>query len=81
MKMSLSRRVGAEFIGTFWLVLVGCGSAVLAGRLFQTWDRFHRGGLGLRAYAAHHGVRDRPYFGMSYQSCGQLWRSGRPKRR
>lgn len=30
MKMSLYRRVGAEFIGTFWLVFVGCGSAVLA---------------------------------------------------
>jgi aquaporin Z len=28
--MSLSRRLGAEFIGTFWLVLGGCGSAVLA---------------------------------------------------
>src|ERR1700731_2157698 len=28
--MSLSRRIGAEFIGTFWLVFVGCGSAVLA---------------------------------------------------
>lgn len=28
--MSLSRRVAAEFIGTFWLVLGGCGSAVLA---------------------------------------------------
>jgi aquaporin Z len=28
--MSLSRRAGAEFIGTFWLVLGGCGSAVLA---------------------------------------------------
>jgi aquaporin Z len=28
--MRLSRRVGAEFIGTFWLVFVGCGSAVLA---------------------------------------------------
>ena len=30
MTMSLSRRAGAEFIGTFWLVLGGCGSAVLA---------------------------------------------------
>ncbi len=30
--MSLSRRLGAEFIGTFWLVLGGCGSAVLAAR-------------------------------------------------
>src|SRR3984893_8114412 len=28
--MSISRRVGAEFIGTFWLVFVGCGSALLA---------------------------------------------------
>lgn len=28
--MSLSRRLTAEFIGTFWLVLGGCGSAVLA---------------------------------------------------
>jgi aquaporin Z len=28
--MPISRRVAAEFIGTFWLVLGGCGSAVLA---------------------------------------------------
>ena len=28
--MSLSRRAAAEFMGTFWLVLGGCGSAVLA---------------------------------------------------
>jgi aquaporin Z len=28
--MSMSKRLGAEFIGTFWLVLGGCGSAVLA---------------------------------------------------
>src|SRR6185436_2936383 len=28
--MSMSQRLGAEFIGTFWLVLGGCGSAVLA---------------------------------------------------
>lgn len=28
--MSISRRFGAEFLGTFWLVLGGCGSAVLA---------------------------------------------------
>jgi aquaporin Z len=28
--MSLSKKLCAEFIGTFWLVLGGCGSAVLA---------------------------------------------------
>src|SRR3989304_4163290 len=28
--MSLAQRSTAEFIGTFWLVLGGCGSAVLA---------------------------------------------------
>jgi aquaporin Z len=28
--MPLANRLAAEFIGTFWLVLGGCGSAVLA---------------------------------------------------
>lgn len=28
--MKMSKKLGAEFIGTFWLVLGGCGSAVLA---------------------------------------------------
>jgi aquaporin Z len=28
--MSLTKRAAAEFLGTFWLVLGGCGSAVLA---------------------------------------------------
>ena len=28
--MSMTKRATAEFIGTFWLVLGGCGSAVLA---------------------------------------------------
>jgi len=30
--MTLVKRMGAEFIGTFWLVLGGCGSAVLAAK-------------------------------------------------
>ena len=29
--MELSRKLGAEFFGTFWLVLGGTGTAVLAG--------------------------------------------------
>ena len=28
--MPMSKKLAAEFIGTFWLVLGGCGSAVLA---------------------------------------------------
>jgi aquaporin Z len=28
--MSLAKKLSAEFIGTLWLVLGGCGSAVLA---------------------------------------------------
>ena len=31
--MNMPRRAVAEFLGTFWLVLGGCGSAVLAGSL------------------------------------------------
>jgi aquaporin Z len=33
--MPLSRKLAAEFIGTFWLVLGGCGSAVLAAAFPQ----------------------------------------------
>ena len=34
--MSMTNKLGAEFIGTFWLVLGGCGSAVLAATFPDT---------------------------------------------
>ncbi len=34
--MSLSKKALAEFIGTFWLVFGGCGSAVLAAKFLTT---------------------------------------------
>jgi aquaporin Z len=37
---ALPRRLSAEFLGTFWLVLGGCGSAVIAGELPDVGIRF-----------------------------------------
>ena len=34
--MPLTKRAAAEFVGTFWLVLGGCGSAVLAAAFPNT---------------------------------------------
>ena len=34
--MPLSRKLAAEFVGTFWLVLGGCGAAVLAANFPKT---------------------------------------------
>jgi aquaporin Z len=57
--MSLVNRAGAEFLGTFWLVLGGCGSAVLAAAIPQlvsvSWS-FIRVGLTVltMAYAVGH---------------------------
>jgi aquaporin Z len=47
--MSLSNRVAAEFVGTFWLVLGGCGSAVLAAA-------FPNVGIGLLGVALAFGL-------------------------
>jgi aquaporin Z len=47
--MALSRRIAAEFLGTFWLVLGGCGSAVLAAK-------FPEVGIGLVGVALAFGL-------------------------
>ena len=41
--MSLAKKLVAEFIGTGWLVLGGCGSAVLAGAVWGPIDNFPYG--------------------------------------
>ncbi|MDF2697453.1 MAG: aquaporin, partial [Labilithrix sp.] len=47
--MSLTKRAVAELIGTFWLVLGGCGAAVLAAR-------FGDGGIGVLGVALAFGL-------------------------
>lgn len=47
--MSLTKRLSAEFLGTFWLVFGGCGSAVLAAA-------FPRVGIGLLGVALAFGL-------------------------
>ncbi len=47
--MSLSKRMTAEFLGTFWLVFGGCGSAVLAAAFPQV-------GIGLLGVALAFGL-------------------------
>src|ERR1044072_3535924 len=47
--MTMSRRLSAEFLGTLWLVLGGCGSAVLAAAFPQV-------GIGLHGVSLAFGV-------------------------
>src|SRR5246127_5171407 len=47
--MNLTPRLGAEFIGTFWLVFGGCGSAVIA-------SAFPEVGIGLLGVAFAFGL-------------------------
>jgi aquaporin Z len=49
MPFSMTKRLGAEFLGTFWLVFGGCGSAVLAAA-------FPRLGIGFLGVALAFGL-------------------------
>src|SRR5229473_2534990 len=56
--MPLSKKVAAELIGTFWLVLGGCGGAILAGAVLYLIASGKAGfdiagGLGSDGYGAH----------------------------
>ena len=51
-------RYGAEFVGTFWLVLGGCGSAVLAAAFPDVGIGLLGVSLRLRPDGPDHGVRD-----------------------
>ena len=55
------RKYGAEFFGTFWLVLGGCGSAVLAAAFPRRRHRAARRVAGLRPDGADDGLRHRPH--------------------
>ena len=63
----------AEMIGTFVLVLGGCGTAVLAGKVVGgTLGR----GDGLRPHAAVHGLRHRRHLGLPHQPGGDRRAAG-----
>jgi aquaporin Z len=81
--MTMGRKLGAEFLGTFWLVFGGCGSAVLAANFGGDGNPLGIGLVGVSlafgltvltmAYAVGHvsGGHFNPAV-----SCG-LWASGR----
>src|ERR1700756_4032580 len=71
--MSLAKRATAEFLGTFWLVFGGCGSAVLAAG-------FPSLGIGFAGVALAFGLTVLTMafaighiFRMSLESRGQRW--------
>ena len=73
--MPLTRKLAAEFIGTFWLVLGGCGSAVLGRRIPARRHRTARRLVGLWSDCRDHGIHDRTRLGLSFES-GRHFRPG-----
>ncbi len=62
--MTMANRLGAEFIDTFWLVLGGCGSAVLAGGFSDVGIGLLGVSLRLRADRPYDGLRRRSHLRM-----------------
>ena len=66
----MSKRLAAEFMGTLWLVLGGCGSAVLAGSVPESRHRHPGRCPGFRSHGPDHGLCHRTDLRLSSQSCG-----------
>ena len=75
--MPIANRLYAEFLGTFWLVLGGCGSAVLAAGFPELGIGFARRRARLRPHRAHHGLCRRPHLRRPLQSGGDGRARGR----
>src|SRR5207253_11339615 len=52
----MGKRLAAEFLGTFWLIFGGCGSAVLAAQFFDPQNRNVNYGIGLIGVALAFGL-------------------------
>ena len=52
----MGKRMGAEFLGTFWLVFGGCGSAILAAKFLDAQNSNVNYGIGLVGVALAFGL-------------------------
>jgi hypothetical protein len=69
--MPLSKRLTAEFIGTLWLVLGGCGSAVLGDESIRAWELVFAGSFPrVRSHGSNRSVRSGTYLGSTFQPGG-----------
>ena len=76
-----TKKALAEFFGTFWLVLGGCGSAVFASAFPGVGIDLLGVALSIWFNCTHNGIRNWTYFRMSFESCcySWLWAGGRIK--